>query len=121
MKGTTKGLRTCFFVLQCLAVFTAGVSAAGLRDSLALSDGIREAAFSLDLPLSDGICAAAPSLDPDLLETACWHLPKIVERHLQHRQCAAATPASSRLERIRPSTEQFLQAAQLHTGTSFVR
>ncbi|KAL1437648.1 hypothetical protein MTO96_048729 [Rhipicephalus appendiculatus] len=107
MEGTDKGLRTCFFVLQCVAVFAAGASAASLRDSLALSDGIREVTPPLDSPLSDGICVAAPSLDPDLLATACWNLTKVVERHLQHHQCAAATSTSSRLERIRPSIDHY--------------
>nr|XP_037276428.1 uncharacterized protein LOC119169479 [Rhipicephalus microplus] len=105
MERTAKGLRTCLFVLQYVAVFAAGVPVAGLRESFALSDGIREAAPSPDLPLSDGICAVAPS--PDLPETACWDLTNIVERHLQHHQCAAATSTSSRPDRIRPSIEHY--------------
>ncbi|KAL3211117.1 hypothetical protein MRX96_036614 [Rhipicephalus microplus] len=105
MERTAKGLRTCLFVLQYVAVFAAGVPVAGLRESFALSDGIREAAPSPDLPLSDGICAVAPS--PDLPETACWDLTNIVERHLQHHQCAAATSTSSCPDRIRPSIEHY--------------
>ncbi|KAL1470084.1 hypothetical protein MTO96_040679 [Rhipicephalus appendiculatus] len=88
MEGTAKGLRKyLFFVLQYVAVFAAGASAARLRDSLALSDRNLEAAAPLDLPLSDGICATALSLDPDLLATACWNLTQVVQCHLQHHQC----------------------------------
>ncbi|XP_070385361.1 uncharacterized protein [Dermacentor albipictus] len=100
MSGRTKGLHTSFFVVQFVVVFAAGASVVGLRDNL---------------PPLDGICDAASAPDPHLLATAHVDLTVRIERHLQFRQCAGATSTSSRLERIRPSIEQYLSSG--HGGT----
>nr|XP_054926661.1 luciferin 4-monooxygenase-like isoform X1 [Dermacentor andersoni] len=100
MSGRTKGLHISFFVLQFVVFFAAGASVVGLRDNL---------------PPLDGICDAAAAPDPHLLATAHVDLTVRIWRHLQFRQCAATTSTSSRLERIRPSIEQYLSSG--HRGT----
>ncbi|KAH7953467.1 hypothetical protein HPB49_009070 [Dermacentor silvarum] len=78
-----------------------------MSSSLSSRPARRWLAFELYLPPLDGICDAASAPDPHLLATAYVDRTVRIERHLQFRQCAAATSTSSRLERIRPSMEQY--------------